>query len=238
MQSISEHHVKLRTGRRRAPPLAFGPVTLRAAATPHTYGRAEAAILAATEELLVKRTLGELTVAEICDAAGVSRQSFYVHFSSKMAVIAACLRRLTEEVLAAVDPFLSGPSDDPEVAIRTSLEGWLELCKAHGALLRAASESWPRDDGLRELWFGILDANARATAKVIRAERKRGHAPPGADPAALAACLMWAYERVAHVALTGGARGLPTPDAIIDPLAQMVVGGLYGRPLASATGPH
>jgi AcrR family transcriptional regulator len=208
----------------------------QAQATPRTYGKAETAILAGTEQLLVERSLSELSVAEICEAAGVSRQSFYVHFSSKMAVIAECLRRLTDEELAAVDPFLSGPSDDPELAIRTSLENWLELCLAHGALLRAASESWPRDDGLRELWFAILNANARATAKVIRAERKRGHAPPGADPGALAACLMWAYERVAHVALAGGARGLPTPEAILDPLAQMVVGGLYGRPLR-ATAP-
>jgi hypothetical protein len=37
---------------------------------------------------------------------------------------------------------------------------------------------------------------------------------------------------VVHVALVGGVPGLPTPEAIIDPLAQMVVGGLYGRPLA------
>jgi AcrR family transcriptional regulator len=201
-------------------------------ATARTYGRAEAAILAATEQLLAERPLSALSVADISEAAGVSRQSFYVHFSSKMAVIAECLRRLSAEVLAAVDPFLSGPSDDPETAIRTSLEGWLELCEAHGALLRAASESWPRDDELRELWFQMLGHNARATAEVIRAERKRGHAPSGADPDALAACLMWAYERVAHVALVGGVPGLPTPEAIIDPLAQMVVGGLYGRPLA------
>lgn len=211
-------------------------MTPQTVVTPRTYGRAEAAILAATEQLLVERSLSELKVGEICEAAGVSRQSFYVHFSSKLAVIAECLDRLTDEVLAAVDPFLSGPSDDPEMAIRTSLEGWLELCQAHGALLRAASESWPRDEGLRELWFGILEGNARATARVIRAERKRGHAPPGADPGTLAACLMWAYERVAHVALAGGARGLPTPEAIIDPLAQMVVGGLYGRPLALPPG--
>jgi AcrR family transcriptional regulator len=200
--------------------------------TARTYGRAEAAILAATEQLLSERLLSELSVADISEAAGISRQSFYVHFPSKTAVIAECLRRLSEEVLVAVDPFLSGPSDDPEAAIRTSLEAWLELCQAHGSLLRAASESWPRDDELRELWFQILGHNARATAEVIRAERKRGQAPTGADPDALAACLMWAYERVVHVALVGGVPGLPTPEAIIDPLAQMVVGGLYGRPLA------
>src|SRR5258708_3767305 len=114
--------------------------------TARTYGRAEAAILAAAEQLLSERPLSELSIADISEAAGISRQSFYAHFPSKTAVIAECLRRLSKEVLAAVDPFLSGPSDDPETAIRSSLEAWLELCEAHGALLRAASESWPRDD--------------------------------------------------------------------------------------------
>jgi hypothetical protein len=49
----------------------------------------------------------------------------------------------------------------------------------------------------------------------------------------LAACLMWGYERVLHVALAGDARGLPDPDAIVEPLAQMMVGGLYGRSMGT-----
>jgi hypothetical protein len=45
---------------------------------------------------------------------------------------------------------------------------------------------------------------------------------------------MWAYERVLHVTLVGEAHGLPEPEAMIAPLSQMVLGGLFGRPLASA----
>src|SRR5260370_3035227 len=100
-------------------------------ATARTYGRAEAAILAAAEQLLSERPLSALSVADISKAAGVSRQSFYVHFSSKMAVIAECLRRLSDEVLAAVDPFLSGPSDDPQTAIRTTPQACLQRSTAH-----------------------------------------------------------------------------------------------------------
>jgi hypothetical protein len=40
---------------------------------------------------------------------------------------------------------------------------------------------------------------------------------------------MWGYERVLHVALVGDAVGLGDPDAIVEPLAQMMVGGLYGQ---------
>jgi hypothetical protein len=45
---------------------------------------------------------------------------------------------------------------------------------------------------------------------------------------------MWGYERVLHVALVGDALGLPDPDAIVEPLAQMMVGGLYGQAPALA----
>jgi TetR/AcrR family transcriptional regulator, ethionamide resistance regulator len=194
------------------------------------HGRAEAAILTATEQLLREQPLNELSVGDIIDAAGISRTSFYVYFASKTAVIAECLRRVMDQVMVAVDPFLSQSAADAETAISVSLERWVAVCSVHGALLRAVSEEWPHDEQLRRLWFEMLATVTAGTANVIRAARRDGQAPPGADADALAACLMWGYERVLHVALVGDARGLPRPEAIVEPLAQMMVGGLYGRP--------
>jgi AcrR family transcriptional regulator len=190
--------------------------------------RAREAILAATEQLLRERPLNQLHVSDIIDAAGISRSSFYAHFDSKTAVIAECLRGVMDEVMVAVTP-LHAPADDPEAAIRLSLTQWVEVAKVHGALLRAVSEEWPHDDRLRELWFGMMEGFTAGTAKVIRAARRDAQAPAGADPRALAACLMWGYERVLHVALVGEAPGLPDPDAIVAPLTQVMVGGLFGR---------
>jgi AcrR family transcriptional regulator len=194
-----------------------------------TYGRAETAILAATEQLLQQRPLNELSVGDIIDAAGISRTSFYVYFGSKTSVISECLRRVMDQVTVAVDPFLSQSAADAETAIRVSLEQWVAVCTMHGALLRAVSEEWPHDEQLGKLWFAMLAAVTAGTARVIRSARRNGQAPPGADADALAACLMWGFERVLHVALVGDARGLPGPEAIVEPLAQMMVGGLYGR---------
>jgi AcrR family transcriptional regulator len=193
--------------------------------------RAQSAIVAATEVLLAERPLHELRVADIVERAGISRTSFYAHFASKTAVVCECLRRVMDEVLVATDPFQTGDGDDPEAAVRLSLERWITLCTAHGALLRAVSEEWPHDEQLRRLWFEMLARVTDRTAQVIRLARRTGAAPPGADPDALAACLMWAHERVLHVALVGEARGLPEPAAIVDPLAQIVIGGLFDRPL-------
>jgi TetR/AcrR family transcriptional regulator, ethionamide resistance regulator len=196
-----------------------------------SYGRAEGAILAATERLLDERPLNELSVADIIEAAGISRTTFYVYFSSKTAVVGLGLRRITDELMVAVDPFFSHSGADPETAIRVSLQKWIELCVAHRALVRAVSEEWPHDEQLRRLWFEMLATFIEGTARVIRASRRRGDAPDGADPEALAACLMWAYERVLHVALVGEAPGLPGPEVMVEPLSQMVMGGLFGSPL-------
>jgi TetR/AcrR family transcriptional regulator, ethionamide resistance regulator len=191
------------------------------------------AILAATERLLAERRLSELSVADIIVAAGISRTSFYAYFSSKTAVIAEALRRATDQVIVAVEPFLSeGAGSDPETAIRVSLERWVQVCTVHGALMRTVSEEWPHDEQLRALWSEILATFAAGTARVIRNARAAGQAPEGADADALAACLMWGYERVLHLALVGEARGLDEPAQIIEPLTQVMIGSVFGRATA------
>jgi AcrR family transcriptional regulator len=196
---------------------------------PRRHAPAEAAIMAATEELLQQRSFSELNVADIIEVAGVSRTTFYAYFPSRTAVIAECLRRVTGEIAVAVDPFLTDALTDPEAAIRSSLRRWVALATAHGALLRTVSEQWPHDAQLRELWLAVMETFSAGTAGVIEAARARGQAPAGADPLALATCLMWGYERVLHVSLTGEADGLPDPDTIIEPLAQMMTAGVFGR---------
>lgn len=191
---------------------------------------ADAAILDATERLLRERSFAELSVGDIIDAAGVSRTSFYAHFPSRSAALAACLRRVVGELAVAVDPFLTEAEDDPERAIRVSLQRWVGLATAHGPLLRTASEEWPHDPELRALWFEVMAAFSGPVAHVIQRARAAGAAPPGADADALAACLMWGYERVLHVALVGGALGLEDPEAIIEPLAQMMAAGVFADP--------
>jgi AcrR family transcriptional regulator len=205
------------------------PVHTAASTAPRERSRAETAILNATEQLLRERPLHQLSVADIIDAAGVSRTSFYAYFASKTAVIAECLREVMDQVMVAVRPFHQQSGGDAEAAIRISLQQWVEVCKTHGALLRTVSEEWPHDAEIRKLWFETLETVTAGTARVIRGARASGQAPDGAEPRALAACLMWGYERVLHVALVGDAVGLPGPDAIVEPLAQMMVGGLYGQ---------
>jgi AcrR family transcriptional regulator len=188
----------------------------------------------ATEQLLRDRPLHQISVADIIDAAGVSRTSFYAYFASKTAVIAGCLREVMDQVMVAVHPLHAHVNGDLEGAIRISLQQWVTVATTHGALLRTVSEQWPHDDELRALWCQMMETVTAGTARVIRAARADGQAPAGANPRTLAACLMWGYERVLHVALVGDAVGLPGTEAIVEPLTQMMVGGLYGRSPAAA----
>ncbi len=134
----------------------------------------------------------------------------------------------------AVDPFLTEAELDPERAIRVSLQRWVGLATEHGPLLRTASEEWPHDPELQALWFEVMAAFSGPVAEVIERARAAGTAPPGADAEALAACLMWGYERVLHVALVGGALGLDDPRAIVEPLAQMMATGVFAAPAGPA----
>jgi TetR/AcrR family transcriptional regulator, ethionamide resistance regulator len=199
-----------------------------------TYTGTQAAVLDATERLLDRRPFSELSVNDVIDEAGISRTSFYAHFDSRTAVIAECLRRVMGEIAAAVDPFLAESETGPEAAIRASIRRWVAVAGAHGALLRTVSEQWPHDDRLRELWFSIMSRFSAGTARVIDAARAAGQAPAGADAEPLAACLMWGYERVLQVATAGEVAGLPEAEAIVEPLAQMMTGGVYGLPASGS----
>ena len=213
---------------RNPPSYPRGVATVQTARVRGPGGRAPEAILAATERLLRDRQLHELSVAEIIAAAGISRTSFYAHFDSRAAVIAECLRRVVGEITLAFEPVHATRSDALQDAIRSSLERWVQIAQRHGALLRAVSEGWWADPRLGELWVSMLDQIAAGTARLVEGatdEESGQHGPQ----AAVSGCLVWGFERVLHVSLHGGAAGLPEPGAIVEPLTQVMLGGLFGR---------
>jgi AcrR family transcriptional regulator len=63
--------------------------------------RSRAAILAAADRLL--GASAETSVEAIADAAGVTRQTVYAHFPSRVALVNAVVDQVTEETLAAID---------------------------------------------------------------------------------------------------------------------------------------
>jgi AcrR family transcriptional regulator len=199
-------------------------------------------VLAATSELLETVPLAQLSVARIIAAAGVSRTSFYEHFTSKEDVVVKLVRSISAEVADEIEPMFARDTSGaagrrgPEQAFREGLSRMLRVCARHAPLVLAASEEWPAVPELQRLWFRMHGELTRRLAELIAAERADGRAPEGADPEALAACLVWTAERSFHVAMTGEIAAMSGHDALIEPLVQLYVGTIYRRPVAPAPG--
>ena len=173
---------------------------------------AESLILEGAERLLGTRTLQEISVGDIIEAAGVSRTTFYFYFSSKFAVVSALLESRLDEIYQGVRPWVESEGEASDEELRKTLVAttytWLE----HGAVMRAVIENFASDPELREQWMTILNRFIDAFAAHIDDMRESGHYPPGMESRRLAAGLAWANERVLYIASLGVDPRLSDPD--------------------------
>lgn len=191
---------------------------------PRTY----AAVLAATTELLQTVPLAELSVAQILEAAAVGRTSFYEHFSSKEDVVVKLLRSVSADIGREIEPMFARGERTPEEAFHEGLSRLIGMWERYAPLMVTGSVEWPAIPELRRLWLRIHGDLTRRIAEVIIADRASGLAPPGAEPEALAAALVWSTERGLLVSRTGRVEALPRPEALIEPLTQLYVRSIYG----------
>jgi AcrR family transcriptional regulator len=194
--------------------------------------RTHAAVLAATSELLESRSLTQLSVAQILEAANVGRTSFYEHFSSKEDVLIKLVRSISAEVSDEIEPMFDRGDRTPDDGFREGLGRMMQVCARYAPLVVAATEEWPSVPELQRLWLRMHGDLTMRLAHVIESDRAAGLAPPGAEAEALAASLVWTAERSFHVAMTADHPTLVDQHALVEPLAQLFVGAIYGRPLS------
>lgn len=186
-------------------------------------------ILAASERLLDREPLHELSVADIIEEAGVSRATFYFYFSSKYAVIAGLLTQIMEDVYGVARPFIERADDEsPYEALSTGITAAAGLWEAHRPAMRALSEHWPSDPELRELWLGIVERFTDALAAEVDRQRRQGFAPPGPNSRELIATLLWTAERCFYVAGLGADRSLNSEERAAEALYALWHGAIYG----------
>jgi AcrR family transcriptional regulator len=196
---------------------------------PRTY----AAVLAATTELLETTSLAELSVAQILDAAGVGRTSFYEHFSSKEDVLIKLVRGISGEVADELAPMFERGDRSPDEAFADGLARLVKVSARYAPLVVAATEEWPSIPDLQRLWLRLHGDLTARLARVIVEDRAAGLAPPGADAEALAASLVWTAERSFHVAMAVEHSSLTGVSDLVAPLSQVFVGAIYGRRCAN-----
>lgn len=79
-----------------------------------------------------RKTFATMTIADIVSQAGVSRATFYRHFSGKRECFGAAIDSFTEELKGAVMAAQAG-ADSPSETIRVAIAAVLELLAANPA---------------------------------------------------------------------------------------------------------
>lgn len=82
-------------------------------------------VFQATRELLAERDWGEVTMADIAAAAGMSRQTLYNEFKSRNGVAQAYVLRLVDGYLDLVEAAVAEHDGDVSGALKAALGGFL-----------------------------------------------------------------------------------------------------------------
>jgi TetR/AcrR family transcriptional regulator, ethionamide resistance regulator len=193
-------------------------------------GRVRDAILHAASRLLGERRFGELSVADIIGAAGVSRASFYFYFDGKYDVLAELVRQAVTAGHGEAGPWLThrGVAQRRD-AIAAGIRGGARLWQEQAPVLRAIVENWQSDRRLTELWLSQMDSYTAVTEERILLDRAADpDLPHGTDAHALAASLTWLGERLYYLAATS-TPPFQDQDTLIDTLVYIWTAVLYPR---------
>lgn len=95
-------------------------------------------VLDAVGEVLGESVWAEVKMADVADAAGVSRQTLYNMFGGRRELAQAYVLREAEGFLAAVEEAIGAGGEDPRVALSAALEIFLSAAETH-PLVRAVS---------------------------------------------------------------------------------------------------
>lgn len=185
------------------------------------------AILTAAAGLLEERRFDDLSVAQVLEAAGVSRGSFYFYFDSKHDVLAELVRKAVAEGLKAAEPWLARPADKI-AALRVGTTAGARRWRTNAPVLRAIVENWQSDPRLRDLWLTQMQSFTNATVAQINEDAEAMAYLAGQDMAAVASGLTWLGERLYYLA----ACEIPPfgeEDALIDTLVHIWASTLYGK---------
>jgi len=176
-----------------------------------------AGLLDATRVLLAEgASVASLNVERIATAAGMSRATFYLHFSDKRELVSALAEDLFSwrEYIGAealADPTMERATLDE--MMRVIVGRWAE----NRVVLAAIIEVAEYDAAFADAWRSSMQRIAGTAAVQLEARwRKTKH--PAGDPAMIAEIFTWMFERSCHQMLRNG----EPPDRLASALAEII----------------
>lgn len=150
--------------------------------------RREAAILAATRELMRTRSAAEITVDELAAAAGISRTSFYFYFPSMDAVLTALMQEVQQTLDATIDWYRStGPNYD---ALLEHTRNVALMREQNRGVIECSMAATHRYEALSDFMSSVRERFVVALEAKIVADRAAGIAPEGIPAGRLASLVL------------------------------------------------
>jgi TetR/AcrR family transcriptional regulator, ethionamide resistance regulator len=154
----------------------------------------EIRVTEALERLLEQgETITALGVQRIADEAGISRSSFYVHFTDKVDLLARVSETATRELFAAAEWWVREGRDVASLE-RTAL-AVIAQRRAHARTLQAVDEVAAYEPAVAEAWRRRIGRFGDLLAARIAEDVATGLALPDVDPEPTARWIAWGTER-------------------------------------------
>ncbi|AWH94227.1 TetR/AcrR family transcriptional regulator [Dietzia psychralcaliphila] len=195
--------------------------------------RRREALLAELDRQLRTTKLDDISVADLTDAAGITRSAFYFYFDSKAAAVTVLLSSIQATAAKSNDMLVNSDGrfrSRVSATLSRLADRMVDNAHVYRALLTARTTHEP----MRRLWDEGRAELAAPIAEYIRSERAAGRAPDGADADSLATALIQINESVLeHLVYDPGADREP----MIATASDLWVRAIYGRPDPSVDNP-
>ncbi len=153
-------------------------------------------LIRATIELLEKRPLRDVVVADIATLAGTSSSSFYIYFADVSSAALAAAQGV-EQITPEIESLLGNAWSRADAQDKASalVEAYVNFSSQHHAILRIRNLSADEGDKRFE------DVRHRAVSRIHDLlESRIGAAKNGLDPSAGASAVLALMERIASIA--------------------------------------
>jgi AcrR family transcriptional regulator len=140
-----------------------------------------------------------LSVQRIIEEAGVSRATFYAHFTGKSDVLVRLTGELRKSLLTLARQWDPAAGEDGADRLARFFEEVIAIHRAHRGVLTAVREAASYDPAIGDFYTADLEALDEAVLRTLLSEQAAGSTPAGLDAVAASRIIVWGgNQAIAH----------------------------------------